>query len=396
MTEHHEAEAGPERLASALMEKSALTSDWLPAYRRVPRHLFVPDVIWPGRAGMNRQDDRVIRSEEPDVWWRAVYTDAPITTQWDDGAYTGPGKGKIPTCSNSMPTMVFSMLDALSVEDGDRVLEIGTGTGWNAALLCHRVGPENVVTVEVDQANAKEARERIQRAGFHPACVVGDGAEGYPQGAPYDRVIATCSVGSVPRAWIEQTRPGGVIVTPWGPTYGGEAVARLVVGDDGTASGHFVGSSAFMRLRAQRVRRTHVREYLGGRKWPADGVRSITKLSPDDVGDWVVMFAMGVQVPEAFPWMESYDDGSYTLWLRDTAVTSWATADYEKDRTEFEVYQSGPRKLWDEVETAYRWWEEQGRPGFERFGLTVDGDGERVWLDSPDKPVAVRSLDGDL
>ncbi|MDN3259014.1 methyltransferase domain-containing protein [Streptomyces sp. CSDS2] len=395
MTEHHEAEAGPQRLASALMEKSALTSDWLPAYRRVPRHLFVPDVIWPGRAGMNRQDHRVIRSEEPGVWWRAVYTDAPITTQWDDGAYTGPGKGKIPTCSNSMPTMVFSMLDALSVEDGDRVLEIGTGTGWNAALLCHRVGPENVVTVEVDEASAREARERIREAGFHPVCVVGDGAKGYPQGAPYDRVIATCSVGKVPRPWIEQTRPGGVIVSPWGPTYGGEAVARLTVGDDGTASGHFVGSSAFMRLRAQRVPRRHVREYLNGRKWPADGVRSLTKVSPDDVGDWVVMFAIGVQVPEAFPWMEEYDDGSYTLWLRDTAVTSWATADYEKDRTEFEVYQSGPRSLWDEVEAAYRWWEKQGRPGFERFGLTVDGDGERVWLDSPDNPVPVRRPDGD-
>ncbi|CAL9578183.1 Protein-L-isoaspartate O-methyltransferase [Streptomyces sp. enrichment culture] len=394
MTEHHEAEAGPERLASALMEKSALTSDWLPAYRRVPRHLFVPDVIWPGRAGMNRQDDRVIRSEEPEVWWRAVYTDAPITTQWDDGAYTGSGKGKIPTCSNSMPTMVFSMLDALTVEDGHRVLEIGTGTGWNASLLCHRVGPENVVTVEVDEASAREARERIRVAGFHPACVVEDGAKGYPQGAPYDRVIATCSVGEVPRAWIEQTRPGGVIVTPWGPTYGGEAVARLTVGDDGTASGHFVGSSAFMRLRAQRVPRHHVREYLNGRKWPADGVRSLTRVSPDDVGDWVVMFAIGVQVPEAFPWMEEYDDGPYTLWLRDTAITSWATADYERDRTEFEVHQSGPRKLWDEVEIAYRWWEKQGRPSFERFGLTADSEGERVWLDSPDNPVPVRRPDG--
>lgn len=268
MTEHHDAEAGPERLASALMEKSALTSDWLPAYRRVPRHLFVPDVIWPGRAGMNRQDDRVVRSEEPEVWWRAVYTDAPITTQWDDGAYTGPGKGKVPTCSNSMPTMVFSMLDALSVEDGHRVLEIGTGTGWAASLLCHRVGPENFVTVEVDEASAREARERIQEAGFHPVCVVGDGAKGYPQGAPYDRVIATCSVGKVPRPWIEQTRPGGVIVTPWGPTYGGEAVARLVVRDDGTASGHFVGSSAFMRLRAQRVPRRHVREHWAAGSGP--------------------------------------------------------------------------------------------------------------------------------
>jgi protein-L-isoaspartate(D-aspartate) O-methyltransferase len=371
------------------MEKGALKSDWLPAFNAVPRHLFIPDVIWPGRAGMNRQDDRVIRSDEPDVWWSAVYRDAPITTQWDDGTFTGPGKGKVPSSSNSMPTMVFSMLDALNVEDGQRVLEIGTGTGWNAALLCHRVGSENVFTVEVDEASTRDARKRLNDAGFDPVSIVGDGAEGYAEGAPYDRVIATCSIGSVPRQWVAQTKPGGLIVAPWGPTYGGEAVARLAVAEDGTATGWFLGSSAFMRLRAQRTERKHVREYLGGRKWPADGRLSMTSISPESVGDWPVMFAIGVQVPEAFPWAETYDDGSYTLWLRDTAVTSWATVDYEPGREEFEVYQSGPRNLWDEVVAAYLWWDENDRPGFERFGLTVDSAGERVWLDRPDNPVPI-------
>ncbi|MFD7285693.1 methyltransferase domain-containing protein [Streptomyces sp. NPDC059863] len=377
-------EAGPQGLASALTESGALSRDWLPAFEAVPRHLFVPDVIWPGRAGMNRPSDRVIRAEEPDTWWSAVYRDAPITTQWDDGTYTGPGKGKVPSSSSSMPTMVCSMLGELDVAPGHRVLEIGTGTGWNAALLSHRLGDENVVTVEVDEASARDARERLEAAGYRPTTVAGDGARGFPDAAPYDRVIATCSVGSVPRAWIAQTKPGGIIVTPWGPTYGGEAIARLRVADDGTASGRFVGSSAFMRLRAQRTVRTHVREYLKSRSWPADGSRSTTSLSPEEVGDWPVMFAIGARVPGAYPWMEPYGDGSYTLWLRDTAGTSWATADYEKGREEYEVYQSGPRQLWDEVETAFRWWEGRGRPGFDRFGLTVDADEERVWLDTPD------------
>lgn len=389
MTMHEVAEAGPERLASALVDKGALASGWLPAFEAVPRHLFVPEVIWPGRAGMNRQSDRVIRSEEPEVWWQAVYRDAPITTQWDDGAYTGPGKGKTPSSSNSMPAMVFSMLNALDVEDGHRVLEIGTGTGWNAALLAHRLGSPNVVTVEVDEASSHDARTRLAAAGFDPITVVGDGVRGHAPRAPYDRVIATCSTGRIPAAWIEQTRPGGVIVAPWGPAYGGEAVARLTVAGNGTACGRFVGSSAFMRLRAQRTIRPHVRDYLKGRKWPADGVRTVTALSPDDVGDWMVMFAIGLQVPEAFPWMESYPDGSYTLWLRDTAVTSWATADYEPGRAEYEVVQSGPRMLWDEVETAYRWWTDHARPGFDRFGLTVTPRGETVWLDTPGHPLPV-------
>ena len=378
-----EKEAGLQGLASALLEKGALTSDWLPAFDAVPRHLFVPDVIWPGRAGMNRQDDRVVRSEVPETWWKAVYTDAPITTQWDDGTYDGPGRGKTPSSSSSMPTMVFSMLDALSVEEGHRVLEVGTGTGWNAALLSHRLGSENVFTIEVDDASAREARERLNDAGFDPVSVIGDGAEGYVAGAPYDRLIATASIGRVPRPWVDQVKPGGIIVAPWGPTYGGEAVVRLTAAGDGSASGHFVGSSAFMRLREQRKALPPATAYDTN----ADGTRTITRLSPDDVGEWLHMFVIGVQDPTLFCRVEWGEGGSYRLWLYDTGVTSWAVAHYAPGRTEFEVTEHGPRALWDELRSAWHWWDGKGRPGFERFGLTVDGDSERVWLDTPDTPV---------
>ncbi|MFJ8441950.1 hypothetical protein [Kitasatospora griseola] len=148
----------------------------------------------------------------------------------------------------------------------------------------------------------------------------------------------------------------------------------MTIRQDGTARGRFVHSSAFMRLRAQRSARPGSRAYLSA-PWPADGVRSTTALSPDELGGWAAMFAIGVRVPGVFPLTERYGDGSYTLWLHDTAVTSWATADWEPGRVEFEVVQSGPRRLWDEVEAAWRWWDGRGRPGFERFGLVVGADG---------------------
>lgn len=75
---------------------------------------------------------------------------------------------------------------------------------------------------------------------------------------------------------------------------------------------------------------------------------------------------------------EMYDDGAYTLWLHDTDVTSWASADWEPDRAEYEVYQPGPRYLWDELETAWRRWESLGKPDFKRFGLTVTPDSQTV------------------
>ncbi|WP_406285839.1 protein-L-isoaspartate O-methyltransferase family protein [Embleya sp. NBC_00896] len=391
MTRHEiTPEAGPDGLASGLIASGVLTGDWVPALKAAPRHLFVPDVIWPGSGNGVRHSGRLIRQDDPDAWWAIVHSDVPITTQWDDGAYDGPGTGVLPSSSTSMPTMVFTMLTALGVEDGDRVLELGTGTGWNAALLTARVGTENVVTIEVDPDVAHTARERLASAGFEPVCVVRDGRAGYADYAPFDRVIATASVGHVPPAWITQTRPGGVIVTPWGPFYGGEGIVRLVVGRDGCASGHFVSSSAFMRVRQERKVEPPRSKYPT-EPWPAGAERGSTTLSPDDVGDWIAMFVIGVQVPGVF--LDITDGGTsgdepYRFWLFDTDITSWATADYVPGADTFEIAQSGPRHLWTELETAWRWWDNQDRPDFDRFGLTVHPDGtEQVWLDDPSHPV---------
>lgn len=158
-------EVGPAGLASALVASGALQDDWLSAYQSVPRDLFVPDRIWPGIADGTRQHPVVDRVKDADAWFSAVYSDIPLTTQWDDGSHTGDGVGKTPSSSSSQPRMVFSMLGDLGVEDGTRALEIGTGTGWNSALLAHRLGVENVVSIEFDAEIAKEHARTTARQG---------------------------------------------------------------------------------------------------------------------------------------------------------------------------------------------------------------------------------------
>ncbi|MFF1790419.1 methyltransferase domain-containing protein [Kitasatospora sp. NPDC058243] len=390
MTSETHKEAGPQGLASALVASGALSSDWLPSFKAVPRELFVPDRIWPGIADGTKQNPVVYRSQNPEAWRRAVYSDIPLTTQWDDGDHKGDGLGTTPSSSNSMPTMVFSMLQDLNVRPGDRVLEVGAGTGWNAGLLAHRLGSPNVVTVEYDPDVAHGARENLDRAGLEPTVIEGDGRAGWADGAPYDRVIATCSLLEIPSAWLEQTAPGGIIVAPFGTEYGGEQIVRLTVNDDGTsASGRFTRSSAFMRLRQQRTDRPPFEDYLLGKQWPADGVKTTTALAPPDTGGWFEQFVIGSAVPGAFWRAERYEDGAYTLWIYSRDTQSWASVDYERGRTEYDVYQSGPRRLWDEVAAAWQWWADQGRPEFDRFGLTVTPDSHTVWLDSPDNPVPV-------
>ncbi|MEU6756178.1 methyltransferase domain-containing protein [Streptomyces sp. NPDC046685] len=382
-------EVGPSGLASALVASGALQSDWLPTFHAVPRDMFVPARIWPGIPAGTRQNALVDRDTDPNGWLTAVYSDIPLTTQWDDGKHTGDDVGRTPTSSNSQPRMVFGMLGDLDVRKPHKAMEIGTGTGWNAALMSFRLGSEKVVSIEYDPEVAKAASANLRDAGLSPLVIVGDGRLGYPEEAPYDRVIATCSIGEVPYTWVEQTVTGGIIVAPWGTGYGGEAIARLVVGSDGTASGHFTRSSAFMRLRQQRANRAQHAVYLKGQEWPADGVKSTTTLSPADIDGWVEQFAISLRVPGTFWSVENDDDGSYVVWFYSDDTQSWASIDYEPGVTEYLVVQSGPRRLWDETEAAYQWWEEQGRPNFDRFGLTVDSGGDHAWLDTPDNLIQI-------
>ncbi|MBD0747493.1 protein-L-isoaspartate(D-aspartate) O-methyltransferase [Streptomyces sp. CBMA152] len=386
----HEESAEWAELGRVLTAGGLLSSDWMPAFAAVRRFAFLPDLMWPFdmEAGGSVAVDK---RRDPDVWQRYAEADAPIVTQWDDGEHSGTEPGAVSTSSASMPSVVFSMLRDLDVQAGNRVLEIGTGTGWNAALLAHRLGPENVVTVEVDEAVAATARAALDRFGLPARVVHGDGFKGHREEAPYDRIIATCGLRSIPFAWVEQSRPGGVIVAPWGTDYSnGDAVARLTVADDGkSASGPFTGPVEFMKLRAQRLPAVVHAEYVKG--GVADGDESSTTITE---GEFVggrfkpQEFALGLRVRDSVRVVAAKADGARPVWFYGLTDRSWACVQF-RDGDHARVWQSGPRRLWDEVESAHQWWDEQGRPGFDRFGLVVDGGGERVWLDSPDNLLPV-------
>ncbi|MEV6905895.1 methyltransferase domain-containing protein [Amycolatopsis sp. NPDC051071] len=94
------------------------------------------------------------------------------------------------------------------------MLEIGTGTGYNAALLAHRLGDHAVYSLDLDPGLVDAARDRLDGIGFHPHLTAGDGAAGWPGNATFDRIIAACAVSAIPPAWIDQLAPAGRIVAP--------------------------------------------------------------------------------------------------------------------------------------------------------------------------------------
>lgn len=122
----------------------------------------------------------------------------------------------LPTSSSSQPSLMAAMLAQLDVGPGHRVLEIGTGTGYNAALLAELVGESGCVSsVELQPGVAAEAAAHLDAGGWSDVeVVVGDGGRGHAPGAPYDRVIVTAGAWQLARAWVQQLADGGVLVAP--------------------------------------------------------------------------------------------------------------------------------------------------------------------------------------
>lgn len=175
-----------ERMVAGLRASGALHDERVAAaLAAVPRHAFLPGTD-PGQA----------------------YADDAVVTKLDAGGY--------PVSSASQPAIVALMLEQLGVQPGDRVLEIGAGTGYNAALLAVLAGPGGrVTTVDIDPDVAADARTHLAASGFGQVSVVqADGALGWPPGAPYDRIILTVGAWDILPAWAGQLASGGRLVLP--------------------------------------------------------------------------------------------------------------------------------------------------------------------------------------
>lgn len=185
------------RLVERLVEEGIIRSEKVRrAMLRVPREVFVP------------QSHR-----------RYAYEDTPLPI----------GFGQ----TISAPHMVALMTEALRPEEGHRVLEVGTGSGYQAAVIAEIVAPEgsekrgHVYTIERIPELAERAVKSLEEAGYgsRVTVIVGDGSLGYPEAAPYDRIIVTAAAPEIPAPLLDQLKPGGILVIP----VGGRFFQRLLI-----------------------------------------------------------------------------------------------------------------------------------------------------------------------
>lgn len=231
---------------------------------------------------------------------------------------------------------------------------------------------------------AERATDALQRAGYAPTLETGDGLDGHAERAPYDRIIATCSVRNIPPAWIAQTRPGGLVLTTLTGWLGASSgLARLEVSGDGCAEGHFLpGTTSFMPARR------HDYSPVGSviPSWiQRHGHERRTHVGPEifDPRRWTPMFLAQLAAPTAQDLHFSVEGGPVNDYLIDVETEAVAAFTPQPDGP-YIVRQAGPVALWDAVEEAITAWQRAGEPDIDQFRISVTPDAQTVWYDDPD------------
>jgi Protein-L-isoaspartate(D-aspartate) O-methyltransferase (PCMT) len=246
---------------------------------------------------------------------------------------------------------------------------------YTAGLLCERLGSSHVTTVDIDPALVHTAAARLTSIGYHPTAITGNGADGYPSNAPYDRFLATCALRRIPSAWLAQAASGARIVAPIA-----KGLITLDVQDANHAAGRFLAEGGyFMPLRDSTD--DGPARVTGCAKTTAQNHSRRTTLGPRDAFYHQHMrFLLTLVLPDVS--VGQHGPALDDLIIRDHAGSSARLCSTHDGS--FLVTETGSRALWAEVEQVHHLWHDCHQPRRERFGFSVAHERQWVWLDSPD------------
>ncbi|MEU2867732.1 protein-L-isoaspartate(D-aspartate) O-methyltransferase [Streptomyces olivoreticuli] len=347
---------------------------WRDAVASTPRHLLVPR--WWNRSqdvpgGWTLSDG----SASPQEWMNAAYSDTTLVTRAGalhaDHAGEGQTGNGEPTSSSTMPGLVITMLRLLDAQPGMTAVDVATGSGYSAALLSHALGSDAVLSVDVDPYLTEAAGQRLAALGIRPRIETVDATGPLPADG-FDRLVAMVSARGIPASWRAAVRPGGQLVTTIANT------SLMVIAEkhaDGTATGHIAAEQGhFMTVRSTPDYPDRLPEgYRHAREAEGEEVTKGRCPLPDWWNEPDLSMIFELAAPDTVvQTMER--EGRRMLWLFQEDG-SWARATATGDELPV-VHQSGPRRLWAELEQAEARWDAAGRFDLRELAAAFTPDGD--------------------
>ena len=362
-----------EQLARAIQEKNdSLSEEIIQAFRVVPRHLFVDHYYLHEHGGSRVWTKH--EQNDPVAWYEHIYSDCALVTRVDEYGRT--------LSSSSQPGVMASMLQALDVQPGMHILEVGTGSGYNAALLAHLVGdPHLITTIDIDADAIAKAKYIIpQVVGKGMTIAKADGSNGYDANAPYDRIIVTASTPTIPSAWREQLIPEGILVGILQPKFamlGGLLKARK----SGEAlKGYILQTASFMELRPV---------VYDKRKIQIDFRASLFASFPFEA---LLFQPQSIYDDHAFTFFLYYDFPGLYVFQKEDALFYYQEASPQgyvifRQKPTLQVELRGDAavacSLWNRLIRAYSFWERVGQPAITQYLLEMDSKCQTLSLHTP-------------
>jgi len=364
-----------------VQQGTRLTPALRKAFLAIPRHAFLDHYYQQGDGFSWERIEAPIQDAAPEAWqewYETIYQDDALVILVD-------GQGR-PISSSSTPSVMALMLEALDVRADQRVLEIGTGTGYNAALLAHLVGvPDLVTTIEVDPPLASLAQQRLDEVVGKGARVhAGDGLTWTSEAGASDRIIVTGSFAQIPETWTRLLAVGGILVMEWRGAFTG-ALVQMHKQGDGCVSGRIVPGwdASFMPLHppdAPTTRRPlYTDQPIIERACIAGETFSPGLLTHPGLALWLQCAYPHLTLRRQY----ARDTNALTLYLIDAEQqTSLAMQEQESDTWTMTVYGSYP--LWTHLSTTVHQWQTLGCPMPEAYTLRVDEQGQMtLFVTSP-------------
>jgi protein-L-isoaspartate(D-aspartate) O-methyltransferase len=356
------------------------SSDLINAFQKIPRHAFIECFY---TIDTSRKEDKlawkkhyVTSEEDIPLWLEQIYANDPLVTLVDEAGR--------PICSSTAPWLMAQMLEQLSLTENIKVLEIGTGTGYNAALLAAVVGnPSSIYSIDIISSLVEHADKAIKRVLGKPINVtVGNGLEGSASGAPYDRIIATGSSKNAPISWFNQLRNNGLLIFNLQWNINGNMLLVQKSNDGKSAKGIFLDgpSTAFIELR-ESIPNTSanisslLQRYL------------ILSPKPDNPLDSKEFRPALLHNDHFLFFLQLHFHHINRIFLKDVSTTTICLIDtpsqtivsFREDTStgHYSVYTYGQEKFWEEIKSVYREWTLLEEPRIVDFEFYMDETGSQ-------------------